>query len=185
MGPLLFGQQPKINSNELLNRSITYHDPQGTWGTYAGAFTVVSTRPDKSDRISRISMNHNLSLFRLDLDLDYYSYVYGLPMKLMDPGTRIDPQVGLRNFKGTEYLVLKATYAPETGKDTWYFYFHPKTYALKVYQFYHDESLNDGEYILLEGETEIKGMRLPKKRSWYTNKEDTLLGADTITDGTL
>lgn len=224
----LIGQQPKISSDELLNRSIAYHDPQGIWGSYTGAFTVVSTRPGKSDRISRISMNQNISLFRIAMDLDgvrtalqmqedqcsleyqgssefsddiaeqynlncdralmwrdYYSYLYGLPMKLKDPGTRIDPEVRLQKFKGVEYLVLRVTYNPETGKDTWYFYFDPNTYALSVYQFYHDESKNDGEYILLEGESLIKGMRLPEKRSWYTNKEDKFLGADTITDGSL
>ena len=224
----LTGQQPKISSEELLSRAIAYHDPEGMWGEYSGAFTVVSTRPGKSDRISRISMNQNISLFRIAMELDgvrtalqmegdecsleyqgssefteeeaeeynlnceravmwrdYYSYLYGLPMKLLDPGTRLDPNVRLRKFKGIEYLVLRVTYAPETGKDIWYFYFDPKTYALKVYQFYHDENKNDGEYILLEGEREIKGMRLPEKRSWYTNKEEKFLGADSITDGTL
>lgn len=227
-GTTVLGQQPKISSDELLKRSIAYHDPQGTWGSYAGAFTVVSTRPGKSDRISRISMNQNTSLFRIAMELDgvrtalqmqgescsleyqgssefseaiaeqhnlnceravmwrdYYSYLYGLPMKLQDPGTEIDPNVSLREFKGSEYLVLRVTYEPETGKDTWYFYFDPNTYALSVYQFYHDESKNDGEYILLDGESEIKGMRLPEKRSWYTNNEEKFLGADTITDGGL
>ncbi len=27
----------------------------------------------------------------------------------------------------------------EVGEDTWYFYFDPLTYAMEVYQFYHEE----------------------------------------------
>ena len=38
---------------------------------------------------------------------DYYTYLYGLPMKLKDPGTIIDPVITNRVFKGKEYLVLK------------------------------------------------------------------------------
>jgi hypothetical protein len=76
--------------------------------------------------------------------------------------------------------VLKVTYDPEKGSDTWYFYFDPKTYALAAYQFYHDPAKNDGEYILLEGEAEVGSMRLPKRRSWFTNKEDRFLGTDLL-----
>jgi hypothetical protein len=35
--------------------------------------------------------------------------------------------------QGKEYLVLKVDYQKEIGKDTWYFYFNPKTYAMEVY----------------------------------------------------
>ena len=111
---------------------------------------------------------------------DYYTYLYGLPMKLRDPGTQIDPQVRKKSFKGKEYLVLRVTYDKTVGEDTWYFYFDPKTYAMEVYQFFHDESKNDGEYILLQGEEEIEGIRMPKVRAWYYNKDNTYLGTDTL-----
>ena len=48
------------------------------------------------------------------------------------------------------------------------------------YRFYHDESANDGEYILLEGETTDGTVRLPKSRTWYTHKDDRLLGTDVL-----
>ncbi len=112
---------------------------------------------------------------------NYYTYLYGLPMKLKDKGTILAPAVLRKTFQGKEYLVLKVTYEEEVGKDTWYFYFDPATYAMEVYQFFHDESKNDGEYILLDGIEEVKGMMIPKKRSWYTNKENRLLGTDLLT----
>ena len=58
---------------------------------------------------------------------DYYTYLYGLPMKLKDPGTIVDPKVTKKRFKGKRYLVLKVSYDQEVGKDTWYFYFDQST----------------------------------------------------------
>lgn len=112
---------------------------------------------------------------------DYYTYLYGLPMKLKDPGTQLDPLVRKKAFKGKEYLVLKVTYDAPVGNDIWYFYFDPITYAMEVYQFFHDESKNDGEYILLSGEEVLKGIRMPKTRAWYYNKDNTYLGTDVLT----
>ena len=111
---------------------------------------------------------------------NYYSYLYGLPMKLRDPGTHLDPKVEKKNFHGKDYWVLEVRYDPEVGEDLWYFYFNPDTYAMEAYQFYHDVAKNDGEYILLEGEHRLGGMRIPKIRTWYTNKEEKLLGTDTL-----
>lgn len=117
---------------------------------------------------------------RAEMTKNYYTYLYGLPMKLKNPGTIIDRKVVKKSFKGKEYLVLKVKYDENVGKDTWYFYFDPDTYAMEVYQFYHDESKNDGEYILLKGITEINSIKMPKVRSWYYNKDDKYLGTDTL-----
>ena len=101
-------------------------------------------------------------------------------MKLRDPGAILSTKVQEVTFHGMRLLALEVRYAPETGSDLWYFYFDPATYALRAYQFYHDKAKNDGEYILLEGEVEVGGMRLPEKRSWYYNKDDQFLGTDVL-----
>ncbi len=111
---------------------------------------------------------------------NYYTYLYGLPMKLKDPGTIISPKVLEKTINGLSYWVLKVNYKPEVGSDTWYFYFDKNTYALRRYQFFHDESKNDGEYIILENELEIAGIRMPKNRSWYYNSDNTYLGEDIL-----
>lgn len=123
---------------------------------------------------------HKLNCDRTKLWQNYYTYLYGLPMKLKDPGTIIDPLTTRKKFKGKEYLVLKVTYDPEVGKDTWYFYFDPATYAMEVYQFFKVEANNDGEYILLTGEETIGGIKMPKSRAWYYNKDDGYLGTDVL-----
>jgi len=109
---------------------------------------------------------------------NYYTYLYGAPMKLKDEGTIIAPDVGKTTFEGKEVLSLKVTYDEAVGSDIWYFYFSPATYAMVGYRFYHDESINDGEYITLEGMSIQGGIRLPRDRAWYTNKEDRHLGTD-------
>jgi len=222
--PLCAYAQPPT-AEEILARSIAYHDPQGVWGRFDGSFSIRMETPDKPDRMSHIRIDqprssfgirivqdgvetelsldqgecrlryngsesfseevattHRLTCERARLWRDYYSYLYGLPMKLKDAGTVLAPLVPTKVFKGKEYRVLKVTYDKSVGKDTWYFYLDPDTYALKVYQFFHDEAKNDGEYILLEGEAQIGGMRLPKKRSWYTNTGDRYLGTDILID---
>lgn len=125
--------------------------------------------------------------YRLNCDTarmyrNYYTYLYGLPMKLKDKGTLIDQTVTEKTIEKNTYWVLKVTYDPDVGSDTWYFYFDQNTFAMKRYQFFHDETKNDGEYIVLEDELELSGMRIPKNRSWYYNTDETYLGTDILTN---
>ena len=111
---------------------------------------------------------------------NYYTYLYGMPMKLLDPGTQISPEVQEVDFYGKRYYKLKVTYDPQVGKDSWYFYFNTKTYALEAYQFFKDESKNDGEYILFEGLRTIDRIKMPKDRKWYFNKDEKYLATDIL-----
>lgn len=111
---------------------------------------------------------------------NFFVYLYGLPMKLTDDGTIVHDKVYKEQFNGKEYLVLKVGYSPEVGKEIWYFYIHPQTFELKAYQFYHNEEQNDGEYILLEELVEFEGMKIPKTRIWFMNKDDKQIGRDVL-----
>lgn len=213
----------QMSGEELLNKSISYHDPSKSWNKFNGIISIKMTRPNRSTRNSEIEINIPKSYYRskviqdentieqvVENNLckitlngksnfseneikdhrltcnyalkmrDYYTYLYGLPMKLKDPGTIIDPVIANKVFKGKEYLVLKVDYKEPVGNDRWYFYFNPKSYALEVYQFFHEESKNDGEYILLSEEKEINGIKMPKIRSWFYNDEDKFLGTDIL-----
>ncbi len=135
-----------------------------------------STVISKKDR-----ENLNISCDQTKKMKDYYTYLYGLPMKLKDSGTILSPEVQKKIFKNKEYLVLKVNYDAKVGKDTWYFYFDPTSYAMEIYQFFHDELKNDGEYIFLSQEELVKSIKIPKIRKWYYNKDDQYLGTDTLT----
>jgi len=127
---------------------------------------------------SAMIKKYRLTCERTEMYHNYYTYLYGLPMKLNDEGTIVHEKVEAVNFKGKDYWRMKVTYEENVGKDIWYFYFDKTTYALKVYQFYHDEAKNDGEYILLEGEVTLDNIRIPKDRTWYYNSNNELLGTD-------
>lgn len=137
---------------------------------------------ERANLSEEIKEKHSLSCDRAMLYKNYYTYLYGLPMKLKDPGTIIADTFLRKEFKGKEYLVLKVTYAETVGNDVWFFYFDPETYAMKVYQFFKGdpkkEGKNTGEYILLTGEFEVEGIKMPKNRAWYYNKDDKYLGTD-------
>ena len=123
---------------------------------------------------------YRLTSERSEMMRNYYHYLWYMPLKLKDPGTIIDPEIKTTDFFGKQALEMKVTYEHSVGGDIWYFYFHPETSALIGYRFYHDESANDGEYITFEGETISDGVRIPKVRTWYTHKEDKLLGTDIL-----
>lgn len=127
---------------------------------------------------------YRLTCDRAKMYKNYYTYLYGLPMKLKDPGTIIDDKVERKTFKGKEYLVIKVSYEEEVGSDVWYFYFNPQTYAMEVYQFFHIDKVTKkekgGEYILLSGEEQVNGIEIPKIRVWYTNEEEKYLGTDIL-----
>lgn len=119
---------------------------------------------------------------RANVYKNYYTYLYGLPMKLKDPGANVDAVVRNENFDGKDYLVLKVTYDPEVGSDVWFFYFDPTTYAMEIYQFYKGDpdgaGKDTGEFILLTEESVLSGIRFPKNRAWYYNKAAKYLGTD-------
>ncbi len=212
-----------ITGQQLLEKSIQYHDPKDKWDSFKGTLELTETRPNGADRKSSLKLDNKKSYFHLAQNRDgysiekmveqdnctykvngstavpdslvqkfrltcpqlqsirnYYVYLWGMPMKLKDHGTKIHEKVSMTTFQGADVLAMKVTYDKTVGEDIWYFYFKPKTYALVGYRFYHDETANDGEYIPLVGEEMINGIRFPKTRTWYVNKDNRLLGADIL-----
>ncbi|MDY7094689.1 MAG: DUF6503 family protein [Acidobacteriota bacterium] len=212
---------------ELLDRSIVYHDPDGRFLTESHRLVFAESRPNGPDRRTEALIDvagerfeivrrgehtvagvwapdtcemtldgrsevtaaereeHHPTCERLTLLRNYYTYLWGLPMKLRDPGTQLG-RVTATTLKGPgsapalPVYDLRVTYEEEVGGDIWYFYFDRETYALVGYRFYHDEAKNDGEVIYLDGEVAAVGLRLPKARTWYTHEDDKLLGTDTL-----
>lgn len=126
-----------------------------------------------------------LTCDRLLVLKDYYTFLYGLPMKLADRGVNLIDTLHHQTFKGKNYVVLQALFSAANAKHVWYFYLHPDTYRMEAYQFFetdHNGSIlpETGQYVLLDGEFFVGGMNLPKERTWFTNKNDTFLGKDIL-----
>ena len=148
-----------------------------------GLGDAFAARLDGSTEIAAEDLEkYRLGTERLPFWRDYFTFLYGLPMKLRDPGTRLDPDVARIEFEGRDVYALRVTYAPEVGKDIWYFYVDPDTFALVGCRFFHDESKNDGEFLVFEGEVKgPHGLRLPKVRHWYVNLDREFLATDDVT----
>lgn len=212
-------------ASEVLEQALLHHDPRGHWESARFRLELEETRPDGSERRTRIQFQNALDAFEILTDRDghriegllaggdcivtldgsteftdeerdelkltcertrwlrnYYTYLWGLPMKLRDPGTLIDEMVSDTWYQERRVWSMRVTYDEAVGSDTWYFYFDQETFALVGYRFFHDEAKRDGEYIVLDGETEIEGMRIPARRSWYTNGDGRHLGDDILAD---
>ncbi|MBC3758133.1 hypothetical protein H7U19_06945 [Hyunsoonleella sp. SJ7] len=218
LSSIVFSQN--MTGEQLLEKAIAYHDPNGNWNSFKGELNITMEIPEKPNRDSEILIDLPGQYFSMTSKVEndatkyfirkdsitvifnsdkspsdpiikkhkkraqffknYYTYLYGLPMKLKDPGTIIHNEVQSKIFKGEPYWVLKATYEASVGKDIWYFYFNKENYAMEVYQFFRDESKNDGEYILLTEEETINGIKMPKVRAWFMNKDDKYLGTDIL-----
>lgn len=222
----IFAQNP--TSEEVLNKSIAYHDPEHKWNSFNSDFKVSMVSPNKSVRDSYISINLPQELFTLQYNKDsiqiayklfkencnieinnktvtdktifetykiscdrgntmknYYTYLYGLPMKLKDEGTLIKPNVTQKTLNNKTYYVIEVHYQKAVGSDIWFFYFDKTTYAMEVYQFFKSDASgqlikDSGEYILLEDIEIINGIKMPKRRAWYYNKNNGYLGTDIL-----
>ena len=52
---VLFGQD--LSPNQVLNKSIAYHDPQGNWADFKGQLYITMKTPNSSDRLSEITID--------------------------------------------------------------------------------------------------------------------------------
>ena len=139
------------------------------------------TLDGRSEVTEEEKKTHRLSCERLTTMANYYTYLWGLPMKLRDPGTVLG-RVTATTFEDRLSTTSGSPTKPRVGEDIWYFYFDRETFALVGYRFYHDEAKNDGEVIFLEDEVAAEGLRLPKKRTWVTHKDEKILGTDTLVE---
>lgn len=197
--PIEIASEVRYGERIAASRGFAGHTETVRIDNAAGRFTYRATKGDarieidgdgdqfvaRLNGLSEISPDdlekYRLSDERLPFWRDYFAYLYGLPMKLRDPGTRIDPEVQRTTFAGREVFALRVTYTPEVGKDLWDFYFDPTTSALVGCRFFRDESKNDGEYLVFDDEVEgPHGLRLPKVRHWYVNRDDEYLATDDI-----
>lgn len=144
-----------------------------------GCSATVEGQPPEESAIEA----YRLACEQIERNRNYYLYLWGLPMKLRDPGTLIDPLVEPDQFLGEAVRRIRVTYDADVGSDIWYFYFQPDTAKLVGYRFYHDETVGDGEYISLEDEVTIGEMRVPARRRWYINADDRFLGEDVLVGG--
>lgn len=182
-------QTPRISKVYINNRNNDFYLKVEKDNTILGYGINSNTCELKLNGNSNFSEDDakklNLNCDRGVMLKNYYTFLYGMPMKITDPGAIISNKVERKSLQGKDYLVIKVSYTPEVGSDIWYFYFNPKSFALEAYQFFKSNKegepiSNTGEYIVFEGETIVNKIRIPKVRSWYFNKNNQFLGKDSL-----
>lgn len=187
-------------AENILEMSLQYHDPKNTWGSQDIEMNFVETRPGGEDRKTSVHIRNDIGYFRVRrpgeehgmlmdscfvisgaVDCDrvqtlrnYYLYLWGLPMKLRDPGTDLSDHVDTLKWNGLDVLALKASY----DTDEWTFYFDRSDYALKGYQFVKNDG--SGEWVELYNLADVGEMRIPSERRWYVLSDSTHLGTDVL-----
>ncbi len=188
---------------EVLKKTIAYHDPGNKWPSLKAVFSFRETRPSGPDRESTAEIDNTQGWFKLERkgieahgmkmdscfvisgDVDcrraammrnYYLYLWGLPMKLMDEGTPLENEVREETYEGQACYVLRVPYEA----DIWYFYIAKANYQMLAYSFYKDEEAGKGELITTEGEFTYGDMRFPNNRTWYELPGDRVLGTDIL-----
>lgn len=193
----------QMTAEKVLEKTVSYHDPNNNWSSLNATFVFKETRPSGPDGSSTFVLDNAKSYARIirgeneyevlgeeakvlkgengtDRALmmrNYYLYLWGLPMKLNDPNTSIDGEVGEEAIDGIDCYVLRVLYE----KDIWYFSIDKETGRMVQYKFYQDEGAGKGELITLEDEIQVGSIKIPQKRSWYTLPDMKYLGTDILT----
>ncbi len=197
---MLFAQ---VDADRVLQQSIQYHDPENQWASLDATFYFTETRPEGDDRKATIKIDNqkgNMTINRNGEEVyeitgeqakvlkgdkeearglmlrNYYLYLWGLPMKLMDESTPEITFSGKATVNDQPVNVLRVAYE----SDTWYFSFDETTGRMLEYKFYKDEEAGKGELIKLAGEIEYDGIKIPKERSWYVLPKMKYLGTDIL-----
>jgi hypothetical protein len=142
---------------ELVQQSIAYHDPEKNWQDFKARLYLVNTDTSGNETPFEIEIDNNTGYF-----------------------SHISHQDGKEIVK--DYQVLQVNYEPSVGNDHWTFFFSPETAAMEAYSFHWGEP-EGGEYVVLDEETEVNGIKIPKVRKWYFTKGDQYLGTDTLIKG--
>ena len=103
---------------------------------------------------------------------DFYTYIWGLPMKLKDPNIKVTEQPNKIIFFEDSCFVLQVQYPNEN----WEYYISSEDYYLAGFRFEKIDG-SGGEIVRNVGVEQWGKIITPKKRIWFDLKEN-LLGTD-------
>ena len=190
-----------IKATDILDKSIAFHDPNNQWATFMGTLHLTEKR-EEGDRYTIFSIDnakgkwlferddtkHGMVLDscflksgeadcdRVELIRNYYLYLWGLPMKLKDHSTPLQPNAELlENWREQAVYAIEVHY----DRENWTYFFDSTNYALVGYEFMFNHK-DGGERIVLDKLETFDEMKFPKIRTWYELPEETYLAEDML-----
>ncbi len=191
---LLFGCEnaPKT-AESILEKSINHHDPNGQWNSFKGQLHIESNSVYSGWKTENLEVemdipSNTFTYFNNQRNVEvsfegdsclateeicdgyswtknFYTYIWGLPMKLHDEGTPLEEEFEVGIFNQRPCYILKANY-PD---DNWLYYIDKTTHALIGFQFTKGKNT---ERVYLSKEKHVEGMLLPSVRKWMEVHED-------------
>jgi len=193
------------SSVDIINRSIFFHDVKNNWKTFdqqlkfESRFSFNDSIPEElhlsfktaHNYFRYINIDRNINLEYLadscisNTSAEYcsnyswtskfYSYFWGLPMKLQDPETKIQPNFKPTIFNGFKTWEIQVNYEAEN----FWFFFDQVDYQLRGFKFLKNDSSEKGEIIILRDLMKVDGILLPKHRTWL-HKDSSLIGTNEL-----
>ena len=198
-GVYSYGQM--LSAEEVISRALEYHDPNNKWPMLNVKLYFEEMQPGGDIRETEAVIDNSQGYFHLnrgdyeihgmkmdscfvekgDYDCaraermrNYYVYLWGLPMKLRDAGTQVREKVAFIDWQNTPCYEVVVDY-PE---DRWFFYFTRNEFRMIGYMFVKKDG--SGEKIVLNGERDVEGIKIPAQRSWFVIGTKEYLGTDKL-----
>jgi hypothetical protein len=184
----------------LISEAIKFHDPTSQWQSLKAEIDITSfvEQEGKRDTSSRtlffdlakgeFEMRQDSIVYKVPCEdcerakmyNNYFRYLLGMPMKLMDTGTIISKDISLREYKRKKYRVVTVNYEPEVGTYTWLFYFAMDRPELILTEFSKDGTFQNGETIELNNKVKFQNMLLPGQLKWFVLPDRPFLAEENI-----
>jgi hypothetical protein len=128
----------------------------------------------KKDTCETISKQGNCNNYAWTKD--FYTYVWGLPMKLQDPQTNIISFFTIENINKHPCYKVGVKY-PNEDFD---FYFKCSNFELLAFSFSKNDSSGHSEFVELKGLYAFNNIKFPETRTWKDNNTQKTLGTNTV-----
>jgi hypothetical protein len=185
---------------QIIDKSIEFHDPENEWEnlfatfSFNSSFSFNDSIPEElnitidnlyndftyrnADRKVEIQytedscklISDNGSCEGYAWTKNFYTYVWGLPMKLKDPNIKPIPEWNLDTINNYPCYAVYVNYEAENFT----YYIDQVDFQLRAFQFLKNDNSGKGEIIHLEGLIEYKDFQFPKKRIWLHLNGDTI-----------
>lgn len=121
---------------------------------------------------------HRLTSERSEGHRQFYTLMLGMPVSLKGRYRLLSPMAIPMQWKGYEVCKVEMEVEDAPIATHWELFVDSKNYRLRAYRLLPEDGV--GEYLMLDQEMEVRGMKWPRVKHWYASENDEYLGSDLI-----
>ena len=110
----------------------------------------------------------------------FYEMMYGLPMSLSEEKITFIGNGQIVQFNGENVYQIEITLEEKLISKDWVLMLSDKNFSLKALILNHNDSEQDDELIIFDGEYPYQGINIPRFRHWYRVNSNEYRGSDII-----